>query len=472
MYFGEDRPVGYPAFLWLIHSLTHSYQATRYLQLILLCISLGLLAYSFRLNGGPLFLSLLLELVLFANPGLLMLADQIMADSLSAACVALLAAATVALWRGARPSLIWALIALAAFAPLLRPVNIAFTPAVFCAILLYGRRLTVPRWAQAGLLVVAVLIAQQATPLAHALRHDSATITNPVARGLFQKTLFRQWPADAASGRCEGALIARDTAAIDAWLEQAPPTVKQAMENLYSGYLRFIVIIPEIVAIHHFENFSEADPILECYAMDRIKQDPGYFLRDVVDQFVRFLTYSTFVSQQRHDEIERYVAANPPPMPPPVARDDKDFQLRARALADTGSDQEVFTTIDTHFTVPKARPQLLRLGLVAIQIAAAAGMLAGMVAVLLALLRQRAGGGFAAAGLMGIVFYGEMLITAVIEIAVPRYVLPLWPLICASLLATFLALWEITDRRSKSEITDGTAKANSARARRSSSGLE
>src|SRR5690349_5810120 len=82
MYFGEDRPVGYPLFLALIKWLTGSVTNVRLPQLALYCASLALLAMSFHARMESLVGSLALEGLLFGNPGGFMQADHIMSDCL------------------------------------------------------------------------------------------------------------------------------------------------------------------------------------------------------------------------------------------------------------------------------------------------------------------------------------------------------------------------------------------------------
>src|SRR4029077_15641085 len=93
----------------------------------------------------------------------------------------------------------------------LRPVNLSLVPAAIVAILIFGREKKLPRAAAAvGVLLLGLFIAQEATPFVHWVRSDPKAQNNPLARGLMQKTLFRQWPQNNEAEACEGGLIAKD----------------------------------------------------------------------------------------------------------------------------------------------------------------------------------------------------------------------------------------------------------------------
>lgn len=439
MYFGEDRPAGYPLFLQAVKTLFGTFRAVPPVQFVVLFASIGGLATAVYYLSGSVLLSFAFEALVIANPGLLLLCGQIMSEPISAACIGLFIAVLLSMVRSASLSQCIALSTISAVAITIRPVNIALVPAALLAILvLYDGR----RWAQVLLLIVLACGATQFTYAVHALRHDAPRVADPMARGLFQKTLFRQWPETAESENCDSAIVARETKAATDYISHAPDDLQEFLKYYYSSYLRFAVIIPELVDVHKAESFTEVDPILMCLARIHERSDPMFFLHDAGRQLWGLLTYSTYVSQARHDRIADYLTKVPPPRPLAVARHDVDFQLSERAIGELGLDHSMLHTSDTD-SIPKARSRILTSGLCALQLSSAAAMFWGMIRLLMAMFRSKdtrdhMGRTWCAVGVCGVVFFGETVITSFIEIAQPRYIYPLWSITCAALLLCFM----------------------------------
>jgi hypothetical protein len=439
LYFGVERPVGYPLFLAFVHMVFKTYAAAIPLQLGILSASLGFLAWSFFLYTGKFWQSIAFEVLLFLNPGLLLIANSILADSLSAAFIALFVAAFFLVVARSESWAIGVFIAVTCVSITFRPVNLALIPAAIAAILIFGRNKKIPRTALICLLLLGLFIAQELTPFVHWVRGEPTTHSTPLAQDLVSKTLFRQWPQNNEAERCEGDLIAKDTIQADAYLAEAPEDIRAYLLQDISTYLLFGVVIPELIEKHHFNSSSDLDPILMCYALSRMKSDPLYFAQGAVDQFWRLLTYSTYISSSKHDRIEEYVRAHPPALPPPVEHLDPAYE---RAIADLHLDPKVFASeANKPIKAPHARPQILANGLRLFQIVAALLMLAGMPA----LFGRKAGKGvlspWPVLGVLGLAFLGEMTITAIVEIALPRYVYPLWPLLCGALAIGLSHFW-------------------------------
>lgn len=195
-----------------------------------------------------------------------------------------------------------------------------------------------------------------------------------------------------------------------------------------------MVIFPELARKYNTVSYAKLDSVLTCYTLARMRQDPLYFAKDAVHQFWDLLTYSTFISTARHDALSAYLTGHPPVLPKPVMRHDKDYDLRAQALKDTGFGNSVFTSIDGAIKPPQARPQIAVLPLRLFQIFSAIAMFTGI----LVLLRQDRvlshEKNLQSLAVIGIAFYLEMGVTAATEIALPRYTFPLWPMMCTSII--------------------------------------
>jgi len=439
MYFSPDRPVGYPLFLAMTKTIFGNYTAAISLQLGLLCAALWALSVCFYFWCGSFWKSLVFEFFLVLNPGLFLLTKQLMSDGLSAVCIASFAAFVLIALRGSSPHWGWGLIVLTCFSVVVRPVNLALVPAAFLLLWLYGQERKALCFAQIVALLFGLLVAQQATSFVHRMRGETVLVSDPLSRGLFQKTLFRQWPRDVKADACDGQYIAEKTRDVDLYLARMPVELRPYLYEKISGYLRFNVIIPGLIEKHGFERFSDPDNILMCYTVRRMISDPFYFAASAVEQFWNLLTYSTYVSASTHDRLEGYLKENPVPLPRMVARKDMEIAFDAQAAAELGIDGAVFASEGVVMESPKARPQLLAKGLQAFQLCGALIMLWGM----LSLFVKRAGKNsqrlWQAIGILGIAFWGEMWITAIVEIAFPRYVYPLWPLLCTAIALALLS---------------------------------
>lgn len=433
MYFGEDRPAGYPLFLALIQWISGSFFPARYIQLALLCLSLGLLAFIVYWQDKSLKLSLALEVLLFANPGLLMLSESLMSDCLSATCIALFCATVIHMQKSKTPWPALALCAITGLSLTLRLVNITLLPAAMLAMMLHGTR----KGLSLLVLMACVVLAYDITPVVHLLRGEGNIQPHQLARELFQKTLFRQWPENAETRECEGELIASDTRDADAYLAAMPNNLRPMLYHPFSSYLRFMVILPELAAKHHTIHYADIDPVLMCYTLARMRSEPLYFAQDAVQQFWDLLTYSTFISASKHNALANYLAAHPPVLPEPVVRHDADYQLRAQALADTGQSNSVFSNADGAIRPPKSRPQIAVLSLRLFQLFAALSMITG---ILVWLRQDRVFShekNLQSLAIIGIAFYLQMGAIAITEIALPRYIFPLWPMMCAAIILAF-----------------------------------
>jgi len=432
LYFAAERPVGYPLFLAFIHLVFKNYAAAVPIQLALLCSSCGFLAWAFYIYTGKLSRGLVLEALLFLNPGLFLLTGQIMTESLSATCIAFFVAALLLTAVRPRARTLCTLIAIACIAITLRPINLVLVAAAFMSIVIYGKDKRAPRTEFICLLLAGLFAAQELSPFTHWLRNEPHTTASPLARGLLQKTLFRQWPQNAEANVCEGALIAKDTKAADDYLAQTPSDIRPYLLVAFSSYLRFNVLIPQLVIKYKFKSFSDPDKILMCYALARIKSDPLYFINGAAEQFWYLLTYSTFVSSYMHDRIETYIENHPISLPPPEAREDIEYGLRAQTIEEMQLNPLVFGDPKIDLKAPIARSQLLADGIRLFQMTAALLMLVGIVVLPWVKLKKEVRNPWPILGIMGIAFFGELLVTAIVEFAFPRYVYPLWPLVCTA----------------------------------------
>lgn len=438
MYFSRERPIGYPLFLGLVRMVFGSFAAAPYIQLGVLCFALGAVGWSVWRHTGSIWWGLALELLLFLHP-MLLVSGQIASDSLSISSIAFFTAIVVIIAGDERPPrwAAWALIGVTAVSITIRPVNVALVPAAIIALLVSKACVRSSRRVQFLGLALGLTVAQAAGPVVHWLRNDPPyppSRSGPLARGLLVKTLFREWPLDAEADRCDGGLISKVTQPVNAYLALVPSDIKPYLILSYD-YLRFGVILPELADAH--PNTS-VDPIIMCYAFRRIRSDPLFFIGDAVAQFWNLLTYYTFVSVDTHDKVDRYLKAHPPVTLPHLPFPERD-RLWDKAVHELRLDPAAFDLHEVQIKAPNARPQLLAVAMRVTQVAAAAVMIVGILVLSVGYVRRRpVNSQMLVIGILGVAFYGEMVIMATLELAIPRYTYPLWPLCGGAIIAALL----------------------------------
>ena len=74
--------------------------------------------------------------------------------------------------------------------------------------------------------------------------------SSPLVRGVFEKTLFRP-NLSSTSGNCPDEAFIRDVLVpVNDYIDQAPSEFRPTLEQRYSSYLRFQIIIPALMKTH------------------------------------------------------------------------------------------------------------------------------------------------------------------------------------------------------------------------------
>jgi hypothetical protein len=439
MYFDPSRPVGYPIFLSAVRILFGGFAAAQVVQLAILCSTFALLSFSLLLVTRSLVASLIVEVLLFINPGPLELSDTLISDSLSCAFIAIFSALILLLAKFPQRSAVFALALTSALAVTIRPINMAFAPAALVAIFLFGQDVGVRRWIQLLIVVVAIAAGHLATPAVLYGIHGSWQTSTPFARSFFQKALFRNWATDSVPGQaCDDEnLIERITTPANLYIEAAPKEIRPFLRLRYSTYLRFKVIIPELAQLHGYKNERDVDRILMCYALKRVRQDPIYFIVDLVGEYLNLGNYWTFMLPGRRQVISKYIESHPPPLPAVVKSPAETYEMETRAENDVGELNTLAIDRDDVFALPPPRSPILIVGLRAFQLAICALTAGSIIAIFKWSFGKPIDKRWLIIAVLGILFQGEMLITAVAEIGVPRYMLPLWPISCVVAVLSF-----------------------------------
>jgi hypothetical protein len=416
-----------------------------HLQLFLYCASSALLGLSLYVCYRSLVLASLVELALLAYPGPVQVAHEIQSDSISSSLIMLWIAALLVFARRRRFAGLVILSAITAAAISVRPVNVALVPAAILLVLVCGRLVTQPRWLQGVTLGVGVAVGFGITPLLHLAMYGHANTSSPFAIGVLQKVMFVPPPSGAAGEACGAAFIDPLLGPVDRYLATAPRPTRSILELRYSGYLRFNVIVPTLAQKFGDLSSSKIDRAVLCYAVERFNQSPLPVMARVLGEYWKLLKNWTYVSEGDRQQYYQFVADDPPVLPETVAKPQQEIEMRRRAIAELGStagvtDVQSFVSNAIEgrnasgFEAPPARPRVAAIALAAFQVLAAGVSLIGIGALGASSFGLgRDDSSWRVIGIMGVAAQGMLIITAIVEIALPRYVFPIWPLFCAML---------------------------------------
>jgi hypothetical protein len=264
--------------------------------------------------------------------------------------------------------------------------------------------------------------------------HGSAAAASPLARDLFEKVMFIPSPTGRQRAACDRDFIDPVLAPVNRYLATVPAAIRPLLELRYSDQLRFNVILPGLAKRHGYTSFTQVDGVVMCYTTARFIESPVPVLTQIVREYWKLLTNWTYLTQRQRRDFQSYIETYPPVLPPSIEHPAEEYEMRRRAIAELGASAGITGQIentDVAFDPPAARPQSLTLALDTFQVGAAAISIMGIVAVVLkACCWPHVDRTWLIIGLLGVAVQGVMIITAIAEIALPRYMFPLWALLC------------------------------------------
>lgn len=434
LYFDQSRTIGYPAFLWIVKALTGSARFAVQAQMVLLAGSLFLLGWSFHRLVRNWKLSLLFQILLVASPELWHSAAELMTEALATAFVALWCAQLLRLVARASHAGYVVLALIAAAGTTVRPsLLVLFAGTLIAASLVRSGR---ERWTALLSLILIATAAWVVTPIGYLLIHGSAVTTSPFARGVLQHTLFCDQPTAARDP--DSAFVEAESKAVRQYLEAAPGDVRIGLEHVYSAEMRFRSIIPAIGRAHRLTAAWQTDPIIGRIARRRIEANPTCYARDVLGSYLGLLTQGSAHSKAVATRVNAYIAANPPPWisPQPLLPDN------ARALSRAAAELQAAPPPPAgppHIS-STASPTLLIVGRFLYGCASAIGLIS--LFALIAWRRMSANAQRLAACMaaLGAALHAMFAGTAIVELALIRYTVPAWPIVCAILALGFAGL--------------------------------
>ena len=445
LFFDPSRSVGYPAFLWLIRLITGHIAAAVPAQMLLLAGSLTVLGWSFHRFCGRPATSFVFQAILLSQIVLWKASALLMTEAVAAALVALWCAQILRMLKSPSARGLVALVTISALATMVHPslVTLFFGSALFMVFAQgKGRRWPALIMAGAGL-----VLAWAATPVAQLLVHGSAQTTSPVARGVLQHSLFCDpgaVPADPDSR-----FVEQRAASVRRYIETAPSDMQEPFRRAYSTPLRFGLIIPVLGQRHHFDRRSDADPYLSRIAAERVKANPLCYARSVVGAYYRMATFGTYRTTQQARRMREFMASHPPVELPqyPVLR--RDEQMARAAANEAHGEVSGLNPDRQQLSVDGKAPFL---ALMPIRLLYAAAALVGLLSLAALAARRRfaveSRKAIAATAAMGLVFHGTLAVTALVELGLSRYSIPLWPLVCTVIAVALVRVIERAPRSS------------------------
>jgi hypothetical protein len=284
-----------------------------------------------------------------------------------------------------------------------------------------------------------MIAASVATPAALYLIDGTNTTSSPFARGVLQHTLF------CSPGRTnpdpDASFVEQNAGPVRRYVATAPPDIVPVLKRIYSGQLRFGLIIPALGERHNQQTEWQTDPIIARVAAERVEANPLCYAQSVIAADYRMATYGTSVLPGAAARIRDFIVTHPPArvLTAPLLPDDRRQSLKA--AKEFGEPPP--------FPVPPARPFQLADKSPLILVAAArllyAGTaLVGLLSLLALMVRARIApelrNTIAGAGAAGAAFHGMIAITAVVELGLTRYTVPVWPIACVLLGITISVL--------------------------------
>jgi hypothetical protein len=444
IYFDPGRPVGYPFFLAVIKFFTGGYEHVGPIQIVMLGVSSAVVASVVGHTTQRWIIALVLEIGLLAYPAPFKSANVIASDALST-CLYLLFIASL-FWFGARPSLrrYLPLCLIVFLAITVRPVNIAMVPGALAAGLYFLGLKSAIR--SSGPILAAAILGICITPATNYLLHGSPKSYTPLVRGLFAKAIFGTPPETSAMVDADLAFIRQSVLPLNDYIQKAPPEFRDLMRRSISDYLRFNVIIPTLVERHRFQRSVEVDPILLSYTREHIRRDPLYFLGQIAREYVNLARNYTFITRDEREQYQEFLENNPPPLPALVP-DPTDYKKRLlpAAIAEMHSKSSYVPgeADEMKIEAPQARPMVLTLAIDAIQVLAVAISLGSLLLLPILSFKSRVGSVWAIIGIASVLIQMNMVATALVETALPRYMYPIWPLLWLVLVLAGWKLWSI-----------------------------
>ena len=426
LYFDPSRAIGYPIFLWVFRESVGLRLAVP-IQMLILTISLFLLGWAFYNWTRRPILSALFQMALIASPEMWRFAATLITEAPGTAAVALWCAQLLRTFRS--PSLrgVGLLTVISGVAMIVKPALLPLFLGTSIAAFAVGSR---GRWAALGTTFAGLLASLAVTPIGNYLVHGSPAAGSPVARGVLQHTLFCA-PSHPPVDR-DAAFVEQSAKGIRAYVNKAPAYVQPMLKRLYTGELRFGLIIPTLGRRHGLEAGWQTDPLIWRITKERLAANPRCYAASVLSSYFSMATYKTY-SRAETKRAENFLLTRPLIEVPRAPLLPSEEQLAAQAAQEIGA-AEPSLPGRQDFDLPTGRPLIL-VWIARLIYGSAAGL--GLLAIFLLPAASKMSPELrkitACAAALGAVFHGVMGLTAAVELPLARYTVSVWPVVCTLL---------------------------------------
>ena len=182
------------------------------------------------------------------------------------------------------------------------------------------------------------------------------------------------------------------------------------------------------------------------YTREHVTRDPLDFIGQIARDYVNLARNYTFISRGEREKYQEFLEHNRPPLPA-VVRDRTDYTIRLipAAIAEMHIESPYAPGVSEEIKIeaPQARPMALILTIDAIQVLAVVISLASLLLLPVLAFRKRVNSVWAIIGIVSVMIQMNMAATALGEIALPRYMYPIWPLLWLVLVLAGWKLWSI-----------------------------
>jgi len=463
MHFSTDRPIGYPLFLFVLKHLTGHYSSIPYVQIFVFCLVTFLLGIELHKYGKPLLLAFLVELGVLGHPGPIGFANSIMSDSLSASANVAFIMTLVHFIEKPSQRRFTLVCTIVAVAICLRPINLALLPATGLLALIF-RTVSGLKLQRTALLIVAgAALGIGVTPAANMVIHGSFDSSSPTARGLLQKAIFM----DVRDSRLESSnpdatLIESAADPVNDYLRTVPRDIRDLMRYSYSQVLRFDIILPGLETLHPRLSASQMDGLIMRYTLRRFAEDPAAVVRQTIREYCNLITNYTYLTSEERSRYLEFVKDHPPVMPTSVEPVHHELERKFAELSKEGiTVPESAVVTGSVAEPPKARPYVLVIGLRTAQLCSILISFALVWPLWLRIRGAPVKDTWVLLGLIALTAQLQLLVTSVVEMAQPRYIYPVWPLLWVILiLASYEALanWRSEENRLRPASLSGSWK--------------
>lgn len=428
LFFSPDRTIGYQVLLAMLGRFSTDLHTVVVAQLLLVGLGMWVATVALLRTTGSVLAALAFLVLGFGYPAPMKYVVLVMTEGPSMALAALLGALILVFVRKPKRRTALAFALLVAVGVTIRPTNAGFVVGAAIAIGFLADRARRGRWI--ALVVAAFVIGYAASPLAYRVLAPGRTPDNPAVRGLFGRAMLAPGSDAARARACGMASLDPVTQPVKRYLAGTPGELRPFLQERYLDYLRFYVVLPRLMREHGWTAPGQATPLLKCYVAGALREHPGYFAGQAAGAYWGILSYRNYDWPGFSTRLTAFEALAPMPLspgsgievPPPTIQG---LRPTAAWRLSAAQPRPAFGSDDL-FTPPQPRNVWLVRMLGAVLVASAAITLACLAALPFARLRTPTVVGIAAAGS---VVHAILVVSALIEVPIPRYFYPLWPLI-------------------------------------------